>query len=121
MAVLEEDEATRRKRVQRDGITFIVYHVGPVQLTDVDQKLYWQVVGSLRQLPVRNSGGVHFCFNDFKIRHISSLFSYYNSMTAEKSSSSQFHFHEGKQRQNGGSLVGDIWLLFYLFYFFNII
>jgi coenzyme F420-reducing hydrogenase beta subunit len=94
MSVLEDDEETQQKILQRNGIVAIVYHVGPVCFSDMDRSLYWQIQCSLLQLPFRITGGMHFCFDDYKIRQLASLHFYYN--LARDQQTTRFHLHDGK-------------------------
>jgi hypothetical protein len=94
MSVLEDDEETQQKRLQRNEIVAIVYHVGPVYFSDMDCSLYWQGQCSLLQLPFRITGGMHFCFDDYKIRQLASLHFYYN--LARDQQTTGFHLHDGE-------------------------
>jgi hypothetical protein len=95
MAVLLEEEETERNRIQRrnNGFVAIVYHIGPLSLNEIDRKLYWQGLCSLKQLPLRIiSGGIHYCFDDYTIRQATSLFIY----RLREEDRARYHLHDGE-------------------------
>jgi hypothetical protein len=97
MAVLEEEEETERNRIQRNGFVAIVYHIGPFSLSEIDRSLYWQGLCSLQQLPLRISGGIHYCFDDYTIRQATSLFMY---RLREEEDRARYHLHDGESLQH---------------------
>jgi hypothetical protein len=64
---------------QRHGFVVITYHVGDVGLSEMDRSmnLNCQGLNSLKQLPIRFSGKIHYCFNDYKIRQALNLYKIY--------------------------------------------
>ena len=103
MTTLENDET-----IQRYGILAIVYHRGPFSLDEIDRNLYWQGLCSLQQLPIRICG-VHYCFDDYKIRQATKLF-WYQLAPEDRS---QYHMHEGEYTQRTRMILDYIPLIFY--------
>jgi hypothetical protein len=70
LALLDDDHI----QVQKHGIVGIVYQVceDVVTLSELVflRKLWWHLISSLKQLPIRfiSNKGFHYCFNDYKIR-----------------------------------------------------
>ena len=64
---------------QKHGFVVVTYHVGDVSLSEMDRSmnLNCQGLNSLKQLPIRFNGKIHYCFNDYKIRQALNLYKIY--------------------------------------------
>jgi hypothetical protein len=59
---------------QKHGFVVITYHVGDISISEMDRSMN---LNCLKQLPIRFSGKIHYCFNDYKIRQALSLYKIY--------------------------------------------
>jgi hypothetical protein len=119
MAMIEDDDETPRKHLQRQGIVLLIHHnIGTVHLAEADRALFWEGVCSLKQLPIRissaSAGGVHYCFNDFMIRQMVAMYSYHNwtATDEEEPSWAKLQYHDGKYRDQGDILRTGVAICF---------